>query len=267
MNGVMSLRYAANLSTLYTEVPFLERFARAASAGFAAVEFLFPYEAGVETIKTRVDDLGLTVALFNLHAGNLEAGEWGTLSNPAQRDYFRWSFRTAVEAATRLNCRCINTMFGNRIAQLEPNVQVDCAVENLLWAAPQAAQAGITLLVESLNPTDFPDCFLHTTAAAMGIVNQVKHPAVKLQYDLYHAQMTEGRLIDTATAYFSYIGHIQIADVPGRHEPGTGEINYPMVLAALQTLGYRGYVGLEYRSSGETNASLAWLPREDRGHE
>jgi hydroxypyruvate isomerase len=250
---------------LYTEVPFLERFARAASAGFGAVECLFPYEAGVEAVKARVDDLGLAVVMFNLHAGDREAGEWGTLSNPARRHYFRWSFATAMEAATRLNCRRIHALFGDRLLGLEPEAQVACAVENLLWAAPQAAQAGVTLLVEWLNPTDFPDFFLHSTAAAMEIVTQVGHPAVTLQYDVYHAQMTEGNLINTVTSCFSHIGHIQIADVPGRHEPGTGEINYPAVLAALEGLGYRGYIGLEYRPSGETDSSLAWLPREARG--
>ena len=155
----MSLCYAANVSMLYAEVPFLERFSRAASAGFAAVEFLFPYEAGVQAIRARVDDLGLAVALFNLHAGDHKAGEWGTLGNPSRRDYFRWSFSTAMEAAIRLNCSRIHTLFGNRLPDLEPEAQIACAVENLNWAAPQAKQAGITLLVEWLNPVDFPYCF------------------------------------------------------------------------------------------------------------
>jgi len=261
----MALRYAANLSLLYNEVPFLDRFARAAAAGFAAVEFLFPYAAGVGAIKARLDDLGLALALFNLHAGDRGAGEWGTLSNPARRDYFRWSLATALEAAARLNCGRIHALFGNRLPELEPEAQVACAVENLAWAAPQAAQAGVTLLVEWLNPTDFPDFFLHSTASALKIVTQVDHPAVKLQYDVYHAQMTEGNLIHTVTTYFPHIGHVQIADVPGRHEPGTGEINYPAVFATLERLGYRGYVGLEYRPSGETDESLSWLPREGRG--
>ena len=261
----MSVRFAANLSMLYTEVPFLDRFARAASAGFAAVEFLFPYEAGVDAVHARVDDLGLTVALFNLHAGDREAGEWGTLSDPSRRDYFRWSFTTALETAVRLKCRCIHAMFGNRLPELAPEAQVACAVENLTWAAPQAAQAGVTLLVEWLNPVDFPSFFLHSTLATLEVVTQVDHPAVKMQYDVYHAQMTEGNLISTITTHISHIGHIQIADVPGRHEPGTGEINYPAVFAALERLGYQGYIGLEYQPSGDTDASLDWLPRPARG--
>ena len=174
---------------LYGESPFLDRFVRAAGAGFAAVEFMFPYEAGVGAVEARLDDLGLTVALFNLHAGDTSAGEWGTLSNPARCDTFRWSFTTALEAASRLNCGRLNTMFGQRVAGLESAAQVDCAIENLAWAAPQAAQVDVTLLIEPLNPTDFPNYFLHGTAAALEIVAQVDHPAVRLQYDVYHAQM------------------------------------------------------------------------------
>jgi hydroxypyruvate isomerase len=263
----MTLRYAANLSMLYTEVPFLDRFARAAAAGFAAVEFLFPYEAGVGAIRARSDDLGLAVALFDLPPGDTDAGEWGTLGNPARRDYFRRSFATAMEAADRLRCRRLNALFGNEVAGLEPSAQIDCAIENLGWAAPQAAQAGVTLLVEPLNPIDLPHYFLHTTAVALEIVAQVDHPAVRLQYDVYHAQMTEGNLIHTITASFPTIGHVQIADVPGRHEPGTGEINFPAVFSALDRLGYWGYIGLEYRPSSETDASLSWLPREARGQQ
>ena len=261
----MALRYAANLGKLYTEVPFLDRFARAAAAGFQAVEFLSPYEAGAGEISARLDDLGLTVALFNLPVGDARAGEWGTLSNPARRDYFRWSLDTALEIAGRLGCRRLNAMFGQRVAGLAHTAQVDCAIENLIWAAPRAARAGVTLLIEPLNPTDFPNYFLRTTATAMEVVTQVDHPAVGLQYDVYHAQMTEGNLIETITARFPHIGHVQIADVPGRHEPGTGEINFPAILATLEGLGYQGYVGLEYRPTGETDASLSWLPREARG--
>jgi hydroxypyruvate isomerase len=244
----MTLRYAANLSMLYTEVLFLDRFASAAAAGFAAVEFLFPYEAGVGAIRAR-------------------SGEWGTLGDPARRDCFRRSFAEALEAADRLHCRRLNALFGNEVVGLEPSAQIDCAVENLGWAAPQAARAGVTLLVEPLNPIDFPRYFLHTTAVALDIVAWVDHPAVRLQYDVYHAQMTEGNLIHTITTSFPYIGHVQIADVPGRHEPGTGEIDFPAVFSALDRLGYPGYIGLEYRPSSGTDASLSWLPREAKGRQ
>ena len=259
----MNLRFAANLSMLFTKVPFLERFAMAAAASFATVEFLFPYEVDIDQIKARLDDFDLTVALFDVPPGDTAAGEFGTLGCPTRQDYFRWSLTTALEAASRLCCGRINVLFGNRDPDLEAAAQIACAIENLTWAAPQAAEARVVLLVESLNPTDFPGYFLHTPAAALEIAMATNHQ-VKLQYDVYHAQMTEGNLINTITRCFPYIGHIQIADVPGRHEPGTGEINYPAIFARLEELNYQGYVGLEYLPSQETKASLDWLPLEFR---
>jgi hydroxypyruvate isomerase len=263
----MTLRYSANLTMLYTEVTFLDRFAKAASAGFAAVEFLSPYEAGVDEVGTRVDDLGLKVVMFNLPAGDAEAGEFGTLGSPARRDFFRRSFAQALAAADRLSCERIHAMFGKRAVGFDAAEQIDCALENLAWAAPQAAEAGVTLLIEALNPTDWPDYFLNTTGEALEIVARADQPNVGLQYDVYHAQMMEGNLINTITNDFLTIGHVQIADVPGRHEPGTGEINYPNVFSALDQLGYEGYIGLEYRPSGDTDASLGWLSREARGQQ
>jgi hydroxypyruvate isomerase len=261
----MALRYCINLSTLYTEHPFLDRFAKAARAGFSAVECLFPYDFELTEIKARLENLGLVQVLFNLHAGDTGAGEWGTLSNPQRRAYFRWSFTKALEVARFLNCKRIQMMFGNTAPGIGLDVQVECAAENLAWAAPLAVEAGVTLLIEPLNETDFPECALHRTAEALDIIKQVRHPQVKLQYDVYHAQMTEGNLINTITNCLPDIGHIQIADVPGRHQPGTGEINYPAVLEVLKKMNYSGYVGLEYRPSNDTDSSLAWLASEERG--
>ena len=212
-----------------------------------------------------MENLGLVQVLFNLHAGDTSAGEWGTLSDPQRRAYFRWSFTKALEVAGFLKCTRLHVMFGNRVKGIDRNVQVECAAENLSWAAPLAAQAGVTLLIEALNETDFPTYALHRTAEALSVIKQVNHPQVKLQYDIYHAQMTEGNLIDTITSCLPDIGHIQIADVPGRHQPGTGEINYPAVLEALKKLNYSGYVGLEYRPSADSDSSLQWLAREERG--
>jgi len=260
----MALRYSPNLSMLYTEVPFLDRFARASSAGFAAVEFQFPYDSGIDAIKERVDDLELKVVLFNLHPGDVASGELGTVSNPARRDYFRWSLSTALEAACHLNCGRLNVMFGQKVPDLEPAAQIECAVENLAWAAPLAEEAGVTLLIEPLNPTDFPNCFIRNTRDAANLIAALNHPRVKLQYDVYHAQMAEGNLTNTIVANLPLIEHIQIADVPGRHQPGTGEINYPAIFAALEKLGYQGYIGLEYHPEGGTDASLSWLPLEAR---
>jgi hydroxypyruvate isomerase len=260
----MPLRYSANLSMLYTDVPFLERVDRAAAAGFDLVEFMFPYEAGVPALRARLEEAGLGVALFNLHAGDREAGEWGTLSNPGRRDYFRWSLAEALEATSRLGCPRLNAMFGNRVPGLEPAAQAECALENLAWAAPQAAQAGVTLLLEPLNPVDFPNAFLLSTAAGLDIVAAAAHPAVRLQYDVYHAAMTGDRLPDVLPATLPSVGHIQVADAPGRHEPGTGQIDFAVVFRTLEELGYPGVIGLEYRPLGDTDAGLAWLPRPAR---
>jgi hydroxypyruvate isomerase len=255
----MNLKFSANLSMLYIEVPFLDRFKKAAKAGFVAVEFLFPYDAGVQNVKTRLDDLGLRLALFNLPPGNIQKGEWGSLSNPQNREYFRWSFTNALEAALVLKCERLNLMFGQRILDFEWAEQLDCACENLTWAAPQAKANGVTLLIEALNPTDFPNYALQRTSDAIGVLKQTNYPSVKLLYDVYHAQMTEGNLINTINNNLSFIGHIQIADVPGRHQPGTGEINFNAIFSCLEEKGYLGYIGLEYKPEGDTNSSLIWL--------
>lgn len=261
----MGLRYCINLSMLYTEHPFLDRFAKAAHAGFKAVEYLFPYEFDLAEIRARLENLGLVQVLFNTHPGDRSAGEWGTLGDPRRDTYFRWSFTQALEVAEFLKCARLHVMFGNRVKGVSRRAQLECAAENLFWAAPLAAEAGVTLLIEPLNATDFPYYALHRRADALSIIQQVNHPRVKLQYDIYHAQMTEGNLINTITSCLPNIGHIQIADVPGRHQPGTGEVNYPAVLEALEKLKYSGYVGLEYRPSGDSDSSLEWLSSEERG--
>ncbi len=253
------MKFSPNLTMLYTEVPFLERFERASRAGFTHVEFQLPYEAGFEAVKARLDGLNLKAVLFNLLPGDTAHGELGTLSNPNRRDFFRSSFLTALEGAQRLGVGMLNTVIGQKVEGLEASAQVECAIENLSWALPQAQSAGITLLIEPLNPTDFPNYFVHTTRQAMNVIQAVNHPNLKLQYDVYHAQMTEGNLINTLTACFERLGHIQIADVPGRHQPGTGEINFPTVFDALEKLGYEGFIGLEYKPQGETDESLKWM--------
>jgi hydroxypyruvate isomerase len=249
---------------IYTEHPFLDRFAKAARAGFTAVEYHFPYEFDLTEVKSRLEHWGLTQVLFNLHPGNASAREWGMVSNPQKREHFHRSFAEGLEVARFLSCSRLNVMFGNKVADIEPNAQMECAIENLSWAAPHTAEAGVTLLIEPLNETDFPASILHHTWEALGIIRRVNHPRVKLQYDVYHAQMSEGNLINTLTNCLPDIGHIQIADVPGRHQPGTGKIDYPAIFDVLRKLNYSGFVGLEYRPSNDSDSSLAWLPREER---
>ena len=256
----MALKFSANLSMLFTEVPFLDRFEKAAGAGFEAVEFLFPYEWPLTELESRLRDLNLVLALFNLPPGDTDSGEWGLLGAPGRESEFRNSFEEALEIANRLGCKRIHAMFGNRLEGVRPEQQVRCATENLRWAAAPADRAGVTLLVEPLNAVDFPNFFLHRTDEVLDVLDRVNRGNVKLQYDVYHAQMTEGHLIAGLQAHIERIGHIQIADVPGRHEPGTGEINYPAIFASLEELGYGGYVGLEYRPATTTEESLAWMP-------
>jgi hydroxypyruvate isomerase len=224
---------------------------------------MFPYEAGINAVKERLEENGLAPVLFNLPPGD-QTGEWGTLSNPMRRDYFRSSFEMALQAAQDLNCPRLHLMFGNQVDWTLPEAQIECALENMSWAAPQATEAGITLTVEPLNPSDFPNAFLHTTQQAVDLLLQLNNPQVRLQYDVYHAQMTEGNLIHTLISCLPWIAHVQIADVPGRHQPSTGEINFPNVFSALEQENYGGYIGLEYRPQGATQDSLSWLPRSDR---
>lgn len=260
----MTLKFAPNLSMLYTEVPFLDRFARAAQAGFTAVEFLFPYEFTPDEIRSRLDAAGLSAVLFNISPGDFSKGERGCANHPQRRDEFRRSFSLAMEYAEHLHVQRIHVMTGNRVPGLARAAQLETTLENLTWAAPQAAEAGVTLLVEPLNPIDQPYYFVGNMTEGMEIVHGVNHPHVRLQYDVYHAQMSQGNLIQTIRTLFPYIGHIQISDVPGRHQPGLGEINYPAIFATIEQLGYNGYIGLEYNPDGETDASLAWLPTAQR---
>jgi len=262
--GVTKLRFSVNLNMLFTEVEFLERFAKAAEYGFRAVEFLFPYEVGVDKIHQQLLEHKLYVALFNLPPGDIQQKEWGTLSNPYRRDYFCKSFLDALEAAQQLGCTRLNMMFGRQVDGVTLEEQYNCAIENLAWAAPIAAQVGVQLLIEPLNPYDFPNYALTHTEQAVEIIHRVSHPNVGLQYDLYHAQRTEGNLIEMITHHFPLIRHIQLADVPGRHEPGTGEINFPAVFTVLEQLGYIGFIGLEYKPSMSSEDSLKWLTLEER---
>jgi len=260
----MALKFAANLSMLYPDRPFLDRFAAARVAGFDAVEFLFPYEFGYTAIRQRLEESELKLMLFNISPGDYGAGDRGVLSHPHRRDDFRRTFDEALTYAEHLRSPRLHVMVGNRLPEMTYEAQFDTVLENLGWAAPLAATAGITLVVEPLNATDQPRYLIHSTAEGMAIVQAMNHPHVRLQYDVYHAQMTEGNLITTIRQCLPLIAHIQISDVPGRHEPGTGEINYPAVFAALEQVGYPGYIGLEYHPSGETDQTLAWLPFDRR---
>jgi len=261
----MTLRFSANLSMLWREIPFLERFARARAAGFAAVEFLWPRGEDLDAVVAAVRASGLQVVLHNMDAGDIGAGERGYANDPDRQPEWRERFLEALELARRLGCPRINSLVGNARPDLPRELQWAVVLENFRWALPRAREAGVTLLVEALNPIENPRYLLHRTADSLRLLQALGFPPnLRIQYDIYHMQRSEGNLIATIREVFPYIGHVQIADPPGRHQPGTGEIAWARVLGALEALGYEGYVGLEYVPLGGTDESLAWLPREKR---
>ena len=252
-------RFAANLSMLFTEHPFLERFERAKAAGFEAVEFLFPYEYEIAAIARELRRNELEQVLFNLPAGNFTAGDRGMANDPSRIVEFRTGVEEALKIAEELRCGRLNCLAGLRLPDVPEGTQAATLVENLRFAADAAARANVLQVVEPLNVFDAPGYFLSTPESGFAIVEQTGHPNLLLQYDIYHSQRMSGNLMETITTRIEQIGHVQIADSPARHEPGTGEINYPFVLRALDDAGYAGWVSLEYRPRETTESSLAWL--------
>lgn len=252
-------KFAANLTMLFTELPFYDRFKAARDAGFKAVEFLFPYDYTEDTVKHLLEDNGLEPVLFNLPAGDWAAGERGIAADPNRIEEFREGLLQAVAWAKVLGVRRLNCLAGKKAPSSTWVRQWQTLKDNVTYAAEVTANNGIDLLVEHLNHYDVPDFLLGTTLDVIKLLGQVNLPNVYLQYDIYHAQKVEGNLSITLRDQLSKIGHIQIADNPGRHQPGTGEINYPYLLGELDTLGYDGYVSLEYIPTIDTISSLKWI--------
>jgi hydroxypyruvate isomerase len=252
-------QFAANLTMLFNEVPFLERFERAARAGFDAVEFLFPYAWPAQEIKQRLDANGLQLVLHNLPAGDWDAGERGIGCLPERADEFRDGVLRAIEYASALGVKQLNCLAGKAPAGADEALLRKTFVANLRHAAGALKQAGIRLLIEPINTFDIPGFYLNRSAQALSIIEEVDSDNLFLQYDIYHAQRMEGELATTLEKHLARIGHVQLADNPGRHEPGTGEINYPFLFAHLDRIGYRGHVGCEYKPATTTEAGLGWL--------
>ena len=251
-------RLAANLTLMFSEVPFLERFAIAADAGFDAVEFMFPYSESPEAMEAQLRQHGLGVAVFNLPAGDWQDGERGIGALPGREGEFREGAALALEYARQLGCKRLHLMAG-KTTELDPRACLETMVENVRHAADLAARDGVDILLEPINTkVDIPGYFYDTTAAEMAVIITATRPNLRLQYDIYHMQIMEGDLARTIERLLPAIGHIQLADNPGRHEPGTGEINYSWLLSHLDTLGYTGVVGCEYNPAGETRAGLGW---------
>jgi len=252
-------KFAANLTMLYTDSPFLDRFVRAAASGFHYVEYLFPYEHDLSAIASALETNRLTQVLFNLPAGNWSAGDRGIAAHPDRIQEFRQGVAQAIEAANALQVKRLNCLVGKRDERTPLADQQRVMIENLRYAAVELARHDILLLLEMVNLYDVPGFLIASPRAAFEVQDQVASPNLKIQYDVYHAQRTEGELASTFEANLARIGHVQIADNPGRHQPGTGEINYRYLLDFMDRAGYRGYVGLEYVPTGATEQSLGWI--------
>ena len=251
-------KFAANLTMLFTELPFLDRFEAAAAAGFKAVEFLFPYAWPADDIKQRLDAHGLTLVLHNLPAGNWDAGERGIACHPDRVDEFRAGVATAITYARVLGVGQLNCLAGIAPAGVGDAVLRKTLIGNLRYAAAELKQAGLRLLIEPINTFDIPGFYVNRTAQAVALLDEVGADNAFVQYDIYHAQRMEGELAATLQTHLARIGHIQLADNPGRHEPGTGEINYTFLFAHLDRIGYDGWVGCEYKPATSTLAGLGW---------
>jgi 2-dehydrotetronate isomerase len=254
-------RLAANLSFLYNEHPFLERFGAAAKDGFRGVEYLFPYEHPALELRARLDQFGLTQALFNAPPGDWARGERGIASRPGREEEFRRSIGTALEYARVLGNQRLHVMAG-LIAPGEDRARHRAAyLGNLAYAASEAASLGITIVIEPINTRDIPGFFLNRQDEAHAVCDEVGAPNLKVQMDLYHCQIVEGDLTRKMERYIAGVGHVQIAGVPERHEPDVGELNYGYLLAELDALRYDGWVGCEYRPKAGTSAGLGWARR------
>jgi hydroxypyruvate isomerase len=254
-------RFAANLTMLFTEHPFLERFAAAARAGFRHVEFLLPYDHPADDVRAALRDARLEQVLFNLPAGDWDAGDRGIAADPGRVEEFRTGVGRALEYAAALDCPRLNCLAGLRLDGIAAGDQWDALVENVRYAAGRVADAGRTLLVEPVNDKDIPGFLLTTTSDAVGLLDEVGDPRVRLQFDVYHVQRMEGDVTERLRALLPRIAHVQVADNPGRHQPGTGELNFPFLLGELDRLGYDGFVGLEYVPEPDTTGSLGWRER------
>ncbi len=252
-------QFAANLTMLFTERPFLERFEAARQAGFKAVEFLFPYAWPAAEIKALLDKHQLQLVLHNLPAGDWDAGERGIACHPQRMQEFRDGVARAIDYATQLGVRQLNCLIG-KVPEDATAQQIDqTVIENLRFAAHALKKHGIRLLIEPINTYDIPGFYLHGTAQALALIDKVGVDNLFVQYDIYHMQRMEGEIAATLSKHLARIGHVQLADNPGRNEPGTGELNYRFLFKHLDAIGYTGWIGCEYKPAAQTEAGLGWI--------
>lgn len=254
-------RFAANISTMFTDRPFVERIEAAAAAGFQAVECQFPYEAGAEELAARLDRAGVDMVLLNTPPGDFAAGERGLAGLPGREAEFRAGLDRALEYASRLGCAQIHVMAGVRPDGVARDDCLAVYTANLRIAAEACARAGKVALIEPINTRDIPGYLLNRPDEAAAIIAEVGGDGLKLQFDFYHAQIMAGDLAKSFERHLPLIGHVQIAGVPERHEPDTGEINYPYLFDLMDRLGYAGWIGCEYLPAGGTEEGLGWAYR------
>ena len=252
-------KFAANLSMMFSEAPFLDRFAAARDAGFQAVEYLFPYDYEPDAVAAKLRENRLENVLFNMPPGNWAAGERGIASIPGREEEFRAGVRKALDYAERLGVKRLHAMAGIPPAEASPASCRATLIENLKYAAAELAPRGITLLLEAINTRDIPGFFVTTQADSFAICSAVNAPNLKMQMDCYHMQVMEGDLAKKLKHYAPHCGHIQIAGAPERNEPDTGEVRYGYIFRLLDDMGYQGWVGCEYRPAGATVAGLGWF--------
>lgn len=251
--------FAANLSTQFNEVPFLQRFAAAAQAGFDAVEFLFPYDYPAEQLKTLLDDNGLKLVLFNTAPGNVAAGEWGGSAIPGREAEARADIDRALDYALALDCPQVHIMAATVPSGADRQQYFETFIGNMRYAAERFAPHNIRLLIEALNPTTKPHYLYASQYQTLEMVELIDRPNVFTQLDLFHAQMVDGNLSHLIRHYAGRYQHVQIAAAPSRHEPDEGEINYPWLFSLLDEVGYEGWIGCEYFPRGDTVEGLSWL--------
>ena len=252
-------KFSANISMLFTEVDFLDRFEKAALAGFKAVEYQFPYAWEAEQLAEKAATYGLQTVLHNFPPGDWDAGERGLALLPGRQEEFKKSVRLALHYAKTTACPCLNCLAGLKREDISEADIRQTLVANLRFAADALGRENIRLLVEPLNARDVPGFYLNRSAPALALMKEVDHPNIWLQYDIYHMQIMEGNLMQTIQKNLPRIAHIQLADNPGRHEPGTGEINFANLLAFIDHAGYGGWIGCEYKPAGRTEDGLGWL--------
>lgn len=252
-------KFNANLTMMFNEVEFVDRFAAAARAGFKGVEFLFPYAYPPAQLVEAIEKNKLQMVLFNMPPGDWNAGDRGLACDPSRIDEFQAGVGKAIEYALALGCGQLHAMAGLKPRGVNEEKMRETYIANLRFAGGQLAQHDLTLLVEGINPRDIPGYYLNTSRQAFDLMHYAAVPNLRFLYDCYHMQIVEGDLAPTLEKNLAKIAHLQLADTPGRHEPGSGEIHYPFLFQHLDKLGYQGWIGCEYRPATTTEAGLAWL--------